>query len=63
MKTKVKPKKVYVVIEFSKRTATMPSMPKKILGAFPTYASAEKIASQNPKIWCSVVEVPYYKEV
>ena len=52
---------VYVVIEFTKKTKTMPSMPKKIVGVFPTLMKAEQCANFNGKVWRNIVKVPYFE--
>ena len=61
MKTTTKTKEVYIVIEFTKKTKTMPSMPRKIIGAFSTLRKAEQCANADSKAWRNVVKIPYFE--
>ena len=61
MKTITKTKEIYIVIEFTKQNKTMPSVPKKIIGAFPTLKKAEQCASADSKAWRNVVKIPYFE--
>lgn len=61
MKTTTKIKEIYVVIEFTKITETMPSMPRKIIGAFSTLKKAEQCAYFNGKAWRNIVKIPYFE--
>lgn len=61
MKTTTKTKEIYVVIEFTKRTKTMPSMPRKIIGAFSTLKKAEQCANSDSKAWRNIVKIPYFE--
>ena len=61
MKTITKTKEIYIVIEFTKQNKTMPSMPKKIIGAFSTLKKAEQCANSDSKAWRNIVKIPYFE--